>query len=703
MPLSSSQEDILHFLNLPFQSQNNFINKRLGLLTQMCGTRAIDILFYKPSSYFVNNNINDAKINLHDYASQKISIEVVITAVLSAPFAKVASPSDSIKIEAECKLFDQTIVLQFFGGLKSAILAMFEIGKTMIVHGELAIFMDRFYINHPEICKSFYQAVIPVYGLTKGLTSRFVNACVNDVFARLKTFDGLKSFEWIDGSKNTFLKCLYKLHNPELQDLPQIRQFKNRLVFDELLARLLFVKKLSEQGRGVVKPQLNPDAGFAITQVQKSLGFELTGDQVGAVKFVEAQLANRQITTSLIQGDVGSGKTAVAIAAAIMSFKLGLQAAVIAPTFILASQHYKLFNAALAELGVCVELITSKDTKKQRLKKLELLKNGQIDVLIATHAAFEDSVEFARLGLVIVDEQQKFGVHQRLSILQKGCFENCCDIVFMTATPIPRTTAMIAFGNIASFEIKQKPANRKEVETFVLSQNKMDWLVNHIKTLVAKGQKTYWVCPLIDESDKSSLVPVTRRLNDLKEIFGEEAAMVHGKMKETEREEQIARFISGKIKVLIATTVIEVGVDVKDATTMVVENAERFGLSVLHQLRGRVGRGSLQSQCYFVHSAKIGKIGLERLNALKQSTDGFFIAQKDMQLRGTGQVFGKMQSGFNDFIFFDQDQDLTLQELACNLITHNFKYGGLNLPNQQLAEDILTKIFNYNNHNIVKA
>jgi ATP-dependent DNA helicase RecG len=693
-------KEVLTFLTTRYQSSNKFINKRLSLLTELSGSRAIDILFFTPNEYILNNNIKQAGYKIYDYALQKISIEVIIENTISIPFANNISPSSPLKIEAKASLGEEVFILQFFGGLKNVILNTFKIGAKLIIYGELSIFMDKLYINHPEICKFFYPDILPVYSLTKGINSRFVATCINDVFNTLKKFDNIKHFEWIEGSQNTFLKSLYKLHNPDLSDISIIKKYKNRIIFDELIARLLFVKKLTEQNQATAKQGLIIDTSIR-DKVQELLGFTLTKDQLGAIDFVLKQLQSDSIKTTLIQGDVGSGKTAVALVACLFAVNAGLQAVVIAPTFILTMQHFKLFDKVCSSLNVRAEVITSKDTKKQRERKLTMLCSGEINILISTHAAFEDSVVFKNLGLVIVDEQQKFGVDQRLSILKKGCFNGSCDVVFMTATPIPRTTAMIAFGNIQSYEIKQKPANRKEIKTQIISQTKLNSLIDYVKQTVAKGQKTYWVCPLIEESEKSNLVPVKRRLEDLQAVFGLEVAIIHGKMKEVDREREILRFINGEIKVLVATTVIEVGVDVKDATTMIVENAERFGLSVLHQLRGRVGRGDLQSGCFFVYSQKTSKVAIERLNILKDNSDGFLIAKKDMELRGLGQVFGKMQSGFNDFLFFNYEQDIELQEMACNIVI-NGTNNALKID-FTLAENILLNLFKYKETSIVSC
>jgi len=376
----------------------------------------------------------------------------------------------------------------------------------------------------------------------------------------------------------------------------------------------------------------------------------------------------------LLQGDVGSGKTAVAIASCLNSISQEKQTCVIAPTTVLAKQHLTYFSKLLEGAEIKIELLTSANTKKQKAKILTDLIEGKIDILISTHAVLEDDVKFKKLGLAIIDEQHRFGVIQRLKLVEKG---QDVDVLLMSATPIPRSLMMGLYGDMDISILNEKPKNRQPIETLVMSAKKIADVYQSIKRAVARGEKIYWICPAIEESEEVQLVSAKQKFNELSEVFGaKNVALLHGKMKESEKEKVMNEFSKrdGSLKILVSTTVIEVGIDVPEATVILIENSENFGLSQLHQLRGRVGRSDKKSFCILLYGEKFGVNGRKRLNILRESNDGFFIAEEDLKIRGSGDLLGTKQSGFPEFKIADLTFDTDLLKIAhknAELILHH--------------------------------
>ena len=405
--------------------------------------------------------------------------------------------------------------------------------------------------------------------------------------------------------------------------------------------------------------------------VLDNLGFNLTNAQARVWNEIKTDLMSEYRMLRLLQGDVGSGKTIIAILSLLVAVENKKQGALMAPTEILAEQHFetltKLLKKSKIDDKVKILLLTGKDKGKQKQEKLSLIRDGSVDIVIGTHALFQENVEFKDLELAVIDEQHKFGVYQRLALSDKGKKEKA-NILTMTATPIPRTLAMTSFGDMDLSVIDEMPPNRKEVQTSVLSLDKMDELLEMIKRRLNSGEikKLYWVCPLVEESEKLDLSDVVSRFENLKDYFGDIVGMVHGKMNPDEKDVVMKDFadVSGKTKILLATTVIEVGVNVPEANLMVIEHSERFGLSSLHQLRGRIGRGAEKSFCILLHSNKMTSVARERLSVMKETTDGFKIAEKDLKLRGAGDVLGVRQSGMIDFKIASLENDYELFLMA---------------------------------------
>jgi ATP-dependent DNA helicase RecG len=348
----------------------------------------------------------------------------------------------------------------------------------------------------------------------------------------------------------------------------------------------------------------------------------------------------------LLQGDVGAGKTVVALLSAATVIEAGRQAALMAPTEILARQHLATIAPLAEKAGIRVAILTGRDKGKERNAILEGLANGEIDLVVGTHALFQDEVEFHDLALAIIDEQHRFGVHQRLALARKG---DAVDMLVLTATPIPRTLVLTFFGDMEISELREKPAGRKPIDTRTISLSRMDEVIEGVRRQISEGHRAFWVCPLVEESETSDLAAAEDRYEDLKKRFGDTVELVHGRMKGAEKDRAMARFASGEAQLLVATTVIEVGVDVPAATVMVIEHAERFGLAQLHQLRGRIGRGSERSTCLLLYKAPLGETAKARLAILRETEDGFRIAEEDLKLRGEGDLLGTRQSGMPGF------------------------------------------------------
>jgi ATP-dependent DNA helicase RecG len=381
-----------------------------------------------------------------------------------------------------------------------------------------------------------------------------------------------------------------------------------------------------------------------------NLPFELTDAQKRVIAEIENDMQSDYRMQRLLQGDVGSGKTIVALITMLKAVECGAQAAIMAPTEILAQQHYESISELCDKIGVKTALLTSNTKGKSRKLLLENLANGEVQILIGTHALFTEDVAFKDLAYVIVDEQHRFGVKQRLSLSQKG---NLCDVLVMTATPIPRTLVLTQYGDMEYSKIDELPKGRKPVITTVMPLTKIHDIVEALQRRLQDGTQAYWVCPLVEESEKIDLSAATERFESLQKIFGPAVGLVHGKMKESEKNAVMDEFKNGNIKLLVSTTVIEVGVNVPAATVMIVEHAERFGLAQLHQLRGRIKRGKQASSCVLMYGYPLSEVARQRLNTMKQTEDGFVIAEQDLKLRGGGEILGTRQSGFNNFRLAD--------------------------------------------------
>ena len=482
--------------------------------------------------------------------------------------------------------------------------------------------------------------IIPIYHQTKGINSKLINSVINDALEKSENIVDYIPNYLVE--KYDFLnkkEALYKIHNPKR--VSDAKKAIVRFKYEELFKFMFKINclKTRREKKGGLKRNVNPDRVFEFIN---GLDFQLTKDQTKAVIDIVEDLYKPSRMNRLVLGDVGSGKTIVAVCASYYNFLSGYQSVILAPTEILANQHFINISNMFKKYGISVALLKGKTTKKERIKLLEELKNGEIDLLIGTHAILSDDVVFKNLGLVVTDEQHRFGVNQRKNLSNKGVMS---DVLYMSATPIPRTYALTIYGDMDISLIKTKPSGRKEIQTILIRNKDIKKALNIILEEVKKGYQVYIVCPLIEneDSDLTSVKSLKAKMDmAFKKLIPVE--ILHGQMKNTEKDKVMKNFKEGKTKILISTTVIEVGVDVFNATLMVIFNAERFGLSTLHQLRGRIGRNNLESKCILISDKKAA-----RLKVLEESNDGFYISEMDFKLRGEGDLFGIRQSG--DMVF----------------------------------------------------
>lgn len=614
-----------------------------SLLEKLTGPHIVDLLWHLPTG-FIDRRYSPS-------LSEAIPGKIITVKVKTLSHSKGTSKRTPYRVVTSDGI--ETLDLVFFHARGDYLQRILPVGQEVLISGKLELFNNKLQITHPDyICapeeKDTVLKVEPTHALTAGITQKTLNKALSGAFSLTPSLP-----EWIDTEFKQRRKwpnwrdALSQAHHPEnISQLDPADVCRQRLAYDELLANQLALalfrhyngnsKGLSRKGTGLLKKELI-----------KHLPFELTNSQKEALEEIYADLARDGRMLRLLQGDVGSGKTIVALLTLLTGLEEGAQGALMAPTEILALQHFEGLSSLCQKIGITVETLTGRDKGKKREKKLAALANGEIQLLIGTHALFQKDVLFENLAIAIIDEQHRFGVQQRLDLAQKG---TAVDMLFMTATPIPRTLTLTNYGDMECSRLTEKPAGRKPIDTRLVSLDRLEDVLAGLKRKISSGAQIYWVCPLVEESEELDLNAATERFELLKSIFGEDVVgLVHGKMKAKEKDAVMERFVSGNIKLLVATTVIEVGVNVPNATVMIIEHAERFGLAQLHQLRGRVGRGSAASSCLLLYGHPLSKISQERLKVMRETEDGFLISEKDLELRGSGEILGTRQSGLPEF------------------------------------------------------
>jgi len=609
-----------------------------------------DLLWHLPTSKIENSKVT----NIGDIQIGKL--QTIKLTPLKYNFPRIRRLPNRVV----CQSNDIKIDCVFFNSYEGYIKKILPLNTEIIISGKINFFRNKYQITNPTQVKESNENILEAqnkYSLTEGLTTNKYNNIINEVLKELPDLD-----EWLnDDIKKKFNNikwkdAILKIHSLDTKEILKSKYYK-RLVFDELFAHFLLSSKIRTKIKKIKKSRkIFKDCKEKLIQ---DLNFKLTNDQEAAIKIINEDLKSKSRMFRLLQGDVGSGKTIVSMIAAVNCINAGYQTSFMVPTEILAKQHFSFAKKYLPK-NIKIEMLTGKSKYADRKKILENLKLGKIDFLIGTHALFQKKVEYNKLGLIIIDEQHKFGVRQRKELSEKG--GNNCDVLVMSATPIPRTMMMTVYGDMDLTLIKEKPKNRKKIVTYSKLEDKISEIIRFVKKEISNKNQIFWVCPLIEESKKVEQQSVVNKFKYLEKYFKNRIGLIHGSLDKDERNKILNNFLDRKLDILVSTTVIEVGIDFPNANVIVIENADKYGLSQLHQLRGRVGRGSKQSYCILMFKSSLSENAKKRINILKSSDDGFVISEEDMKLRGYGDLLGFKQSGIKNFRLADPilNEDLFL-------------------------------------------
>ena len=612
------------------------------LLEGIAGSQVLDLLWHLPGGMVDRR-----------HAPQIAEVTVGSVATLTVVIGAHQPPRDRhLPYRINCRDESGEMVLVFFNSRERHLLELLPPGEVRVVSGKIESFRGEMQMTHPDRIGTFgeletIRRIEPVYAMTAGLGAGVLRRAIDAALAEMPDLP-----EWHDPAWKKqrrwpdWREALRTAHEPQNEtDLAPDGPVRERLAYDELLANQLALLLARAHQRRRPGRRIAGD-GSLRRRLIADLPFSLTPSQEQAISEIGDDMASDARMLRLLQGDVGSGKTLVALAAMLAAVEEGAQAALMAPTELLARQHHATIAPLLEPLGVSVTLLTGRNADAGNEKMRMAISSGASNISVGTHALVQKSVSFHDLALVVVDEQHRFGVHQRLALAGKAAAP---DVLVVTATPIPRSLLMTAYGDLAVSRLTEKPEGRRPVETRILPLSRLDSVIGRLGDSVSRGTRAYWVCPLVETSEKTDLAAATERHAALAKRFGARVGLLHGRLEAAQKEAVMAEFAAGRVDILVATTVIEVGIDVPEATIMVIEHAERFGLAQLHQLRGRVGRGGTASTCLLLYGPSTGRTAEARLRALRDTDDGFLIAEKDLALRGAGEVLGNRQSGLPRF------------------------------------------------------
>ena len=627
--------------------------KTTNLLKKKKINNIFDLLWKLPKSY--TDKSNSTKIK-----DLKIGENQTVTVVPKKySFPRVRNLPNKVSCSDETGEIDCI----FFNSYEGYVRKILPLGKEITIYGKIGFFRDRYQLTNPKYISedsSLIKQKHNTYSLTEGISEKIYNKIINQIIINLPILSEWHSKNILEKFKNIkWNEAIIELHKPEnIGDYK--KNFYQRLAFDEIFSTFLVnseirkkIKKIKKKKKILDKTKQN--------NIIKKLQFVLTNDQRKTLEEINNDLSSSNKMFRLLQGDVGSGKTIVSLLAAYNTVNSGFQVAVMAPTEILARQHFN-FATKLFPKQVNIELISGKSEYKNKREILKRLANNEINIIFGTHAIFQKKVNFKNLGLIIIDEQHKFGVNQRKLLSDKGGKD--CDVLLMTATPIPRTLTMTLYGDMDLSIIKEKPKSRKPIKTYSKLESKVDEVIKFIKKEINSGNQIFWVCPLIEESKKLDHASAVKKFEYLDKIFPNQVSLLHGKTDLNDKEIILDKFLKNEFQILVSTTIIEVGIDFPNANVIVIENANKFGLSQLHQLRGRVGRGNKDSTCILMFKSNLSENAKKRINILKQSNDGFLISEEDMKIRGFGDILGFKQSGIKNFKLADPIHNSDLFLLA---------------------------------------
>ena len=627
--------------------------KTTNLLKKKNINNLFDLLWKLPKSYTdrsLSSKIKDLKIG----ENQTVTVtpqKYLFPRIRNLPNRVICS-DDSGKLDCV-----------FFNSYEGYVKKILPLGKEITISGKISYFKNKYQLTNPKYISedsSLIKQVHNQYSLTEGISEKVYNKIIDQIISELPELDEWHSNQIVKKFGNlSWNNSIVELHKPE--NIGKYRDnFYQRLAYDEIFSTFLVNSEIRKKIKKIKKKRKKINFNLQNNLINK-LSFSLTNDQVNSLKEINKDLSTSTKMFRLLQGDVGSGKTIIALLSAYNTINSGYQVAFMAPTEILARQHYNLAKEIFPG-SKKIELISGKSDYKNKKIILEKLKNNKIDIIFGTHAIFQKKVSYKKLGLIIIDEQHKFGVNQRKKLSDKGGDD--CDVLLMTATPIPRTLTMTMYGDMDLSIIKEKPKSRKPIKTYSKLESKIDDVLKFIEKEINSGNQIFWVCPLIEESKKLDHTSAVNKFEFLKKLFPNQVLLLHGKTEINEKEKILNNFQKNKFQILVSTTIIEVGIDFPNANVIIIENANKFGLSQLHQLRGRVGRGDKDSTCILMFKSNLSENAKKRINILKQSNDGFFISEEDMKIRGFGDILGFKQSGIKNFKLADPVHNSDLFLLA---------------------------------------